>query len=99
MRSEFPELFALSIKLAAMIAEMGEFGRGCWSWTLKWKKILSTSELEQANLSCTIICEVHLKQSASDKRRWNCEADGNYSTKSAKTVIDIILLSCNLSLF
>ncbi|GKV38639.1 hypothetical protein SLEP1_g46528 [Rubroshorea leprosula] len=83
----FPILYLLSTEKMKMCSEMGSRTNGLWEWNLTWRRNLFEWEKEEAKELHNTIQNVQPSQGCMDSWEWTHNKDGQYSTKSAYSIL------------
>ncbi|GKV50258.1 hypothetical protein SLEP1_g56970 [Rubroshorea leprosula] len=83
----FPRLYLLATEKTKMCSEMGSRTSGLWEWNLTWRRNLFEWEKEEAMELHNSIQNVQPSQGGMDKWEWIHNKDGQYSTKSAYSIL------------
>ncbi|GKU94281.1 hypothetical protein SLEP1_g7800 [Rubroshorea leprosula] len=83
----FPRLYLLATDKTKTCSEMGNRTNGLWEWNLSWRRSLFEWEKEEAMELQNSIQNVQLSQGCMDSWEWIHNKDGQYSTKSAYSIL------------
>ncbi|GKV26644.1 hypothetical protein SLEP1_g35909 [Rubroshorea leprosula] len=87
LANKYPRLYLISTGKDNKCHQMGNEGNEQWSWNLQWRRKLFEWEKEEAKELQQLIEDKKIKQGRPDSWEWVHDKDGQYSTKTAYSIL------------
>ncbi|GKV28743.1 hypothetical protein SLEP1_g37755 [Rubroshorea leprosula] len=87
LANKYPRLYLISTGKDNKCHQMGNDGNEQWSWNLQWRRKLFEWENEEAKELQQWIEDKRIKQGRPDSWEWVHDKDGQYSTKTAYSIL------------
>ncbi|GKV37932.1 hypothetical protein SLEP1_g45894 [Rubroshorea leprosula] len=87
LANKYPRLYLLSTGKDNKCYQMGNDGNEQWSWNLQWRRKLFEWETEEAKELQQLIEDKRITQGRPDSWEWVHDKDGQYSTKTAYSIL------------
>ncbi|GKU95921.1 hypothetical protein SLEP1_g9218 [Rubroshorea leprosula] len=88
LKEKFNRLYKVAVSKEALIKDMGEWRDGEWSWNWGWRRELMGRELSLLQDLEKLLKECKLMKGKQDFWSWKHDSKGNYSTKSAYSLLN-----------
>ena len=86
----FPRLYLVSLDQGKVLGEMGVWENNGWSWRLRWRRPRFTWESAMEEELLSLIIRKTLRKDRNDVLMWNGEQDGEFSVKSAYSILSSV---------
>ncbi|GKV31169.1 hypothetical protein SLEP1_g39893 [Rubroshorea leprosula] len=87
LANKFPRLYLLSTGKNNTCSEMRSRNNGAWEWNLQWMRSLFEWEAKEAMELQSLIRDVKTSQGIPNSWEWIHDKDGQYTSKSAYTLL------------
>ncbi|GLU12194.1 hypothetical protein SLE2022_288940 [Rubroshorea leprosula] len=88
-KENFNRLYRVAVSKEALIKDMGEWRDGEWTWNWGWRRELMGREHSLLQDLEKLLKECKLMKGKQDFWSWKHDSKGNYSTKSAYSLLNI----------